>query len=771
MLKLQEIKVNKWLLFEEARLDLSEPGKYVIRGKNLDRSSKKNASNGSGKSMLASVIPNIRFGAPPTPLKVKRSAKDGFTKETTQDVILEDQFGSVHKIHRFLKGSIKIDFYKDDSLIKFRKSDDAKKHLPNLIPLNEEQYYTLVHLDTRKPSVFQYGTGPQRHLFIESLYNLDVYDRLSALVKKDLSRVSGAQQEQKLLKSQLAQKESELPRNIEKIRKKLKAADDKTVQAREKIKKIQAKIHSVQTYCSLSEDIQTKKSVDELNSELEEVGKHRKKLQRQKEAALEAEKQREAFEEVEQTRNNLKEKLKELADIEIDKTAQTRLREMQQRLESVEAEAQRQKEIESALKELHEKLNGLELSDSDKQKAVENSASKWTKALQRENGVIKELKNRLETTKEHLNANHDNCPVCSSALSGGFVRSYLKQQAREIEKAEQKYARIKVIAAYSSLHEELEELKRQKVDVEDSAALEKSIEELEDSLKLMRRKVLLSSKLKDLPRLENVEIIPYPDPETLKKAEGRERFLEKQITLITNRDKLNLEISSKKEAEKVLNKLEAEYLELQPELETAMETQNTLSNRLALVDVLTRDVVDLKQKIEDLNKDVEEAEIFSALRDAFGARGIRKQRVAEISGSIETSLNLHAPNFFDFPIRFELVVTDSDFQILSHRNGKVSDVRSLSGAESKCFSLLTMVSLLNLCSPNQRVDFVILDELEANLDQAFKERFMNHFIPQLLEFIPKVIIITPLSQEALYIADAVQYTVVKKDNVSKLVRN
>ena len=111
---------------------------------------------------------------------------------------------------------------------------------------------------------------------------------------------------------------------------------------------------------------------------------------------------------------------------------------------------------------------------------------------------------------------------------------------------------------------------------------------------------------------------------------------------------------------------------------------------------------------------------------------------------------------------------ENNFNILATRDGKTSDVCTLSGAQSRAFQLLCALTLISFIPQKYRVDTVILDEMESGLSEKFRSKLCNEFIPQLKTLIPKVVIITPLDKSTLWVEGAKEYIVKKKKNVSVL---
>ena len=105
MITYKSLKLHNYVLFNDAELDLDYAGLTVINGINYNALKDGSKSNGSGKSLLSSAIPNLWFGANPTIMAAKtRTTKDAFYRK---DASLELGFGineSTYLVRKYIKG-------------------------------------------------------------------------------------------------------------------------------------------------------------------------------------------------------------------------------------------------------------------------------------------------------------------------------------------------------------------------------------------------------------------------------------------------------------------------------------------------------------------------------------------------------------------------------------------------------------------------------------------------------------------------------------------
>ena len=124
---------------------------------------------------------------------------------------------------------------------------------------------------------------------------------------------------------------------------------------------------------------------------------------------------------------------------------------------------------------------------------------------------------------------------------------------------------------------------------------------------------------------------------------------------------------------------------------------------------------------------------------------------------------------FNETTKFSINVDKSNFDILAERNGKVTDISTLSGSESRCFQSLCAVSLLSFVPDSQRSNIMILDEMEAGMSKASKIKFATEFLPLLTKIVPSVVVITPQSEDEFFIDDCSNYKIMKKQGISSII--
>ena len=160
--------------------------------------------------------------------------------------------------------------------------------------------------------------------------------------------------------------------------------------------------------------------------------------------------------------------------------------------------------------------------------------------------------------------------------------------------------------------------------------------------------------------------------------------------------------------------------------EKLMDRVHDLENRVSAVRqklaVAKRDaarVGKLEKRLLTIDRKLKDRPVLTRLVDAYGRKGLRIAVLRDASDRICTNLNRFAPLLFPERMTFSADVGDSGLGLNVERSdGRTSDIRHMSGAESRLFSLVWLLSVLPLVPDNRRSNLVVLDEFEANLDPA-----------------------------------------------------
>lgn len=145
-----------------------------------------------------------------------------------------------------------------------------------------------------------------------------------------------------------------------------------------------------------------------------------------------------------------------------------------------------------------------------------------------------------------------------------------------------------------------------------------------------------------------------------------------------------------------------------------------------------------------MDRKLKDRPILERLLDAYGPKGLRMAVLRDASSRICSNLNRFAPLLFPEKVEFTAHLSEGnlDFHV-TRFDGRTSDIRHMSGAESRLFSLVWLLGVLPLVPESRRCNIVVLDEFEANLDQVTRDLLVNEYLPALNEVVPHVVFLTP----------------------------
>lgn len=189
------LKAQNFVLFDE--VDYTFDGLQVVRGRNEDRKVNKatvQSSNGCGKSLLFSILPQLLYGM--APVASKKASKSALTKNTNITLrVVKD--GADYIVNATYSKSEKLTVTKDGELLN-STNDQARTIVADLIGnLSMELFYSCVYLDARRPCYLAYATPTQRFDFFEGFFTLEIYEQLFERTKQDLKEAESAELEHK----------------------------------------------------------------------------------------------------------------------------------------------------------------------------------------------------------------------------------------------------------------------------------------------------------------------------------------------------------------------------------------------------------------------------------------------------------------------------------------------------------------------------------------------------------------------------------------------
>jgi DNA repair exonuclease SbcCD ATPase subunit len=201
-------------------------------------------------------------------------------------------------------------------------------------------------------------------------------------------------------------------------------------------------------------------------------------------------------------------------------------------------------------------------------------------------------------------------------------------------------------------------------------------------------------------------------------------------------------------------------------LNSIHESISVLENNQAEYTLLKGNRNDIQTKLDNLQEEIDNKRVTESLVAAYGPKGIKLNAIHNICSTLENNFNSMSKLIYNEDFSFEVSVSESGIDVIAHRsNGFMSDIKTLSGAESDNFKLLFLTALLPMIPEDRRTNIVILDEPSSHGDPVTREKFIHTFLPYLCKVIPSVYILEP---QIDHYPDAHNLVVVKKNGVCTL---
>ncbi|QRE00293.1 hypothetical protein [Burkholderia phage BCSR5] len=734
--------------FKEARLDIKK-GITTVYGLNKLGESSTNG-NAAGKSFLTAAPAEIIYAEP-----MIGERKDRVT-EGYRQLTMMDPKGRKLSVIREEKGkSDKLSFVVDGKTISPRTPKDQRDQLAKLFPLSQVDYSTYVHLDARKPHPLVMGTSAERKTFFTSFFPLaqiDARRKIFAAELQNLKKVKAAFNE--LSRIFKEQQEDLLPKEKRlKLKAKLKALEEKAERLQEAADKDRELVRLAQFGMSVRKDLEAFKKIavdagydsvpdtDEFNKLLKDARVALKDDLATLEIAKEWKDYQRDTKQYQKAFDKLSDSAKALIETNSLKEARKAARAMEDILDEATAEL---KKVRLALSE-----------------AMDVKKPKKVAQPEGDQGELETLLRAYKHQLQHATKfKEGRCEHCGSVVKIKDVKKLKAKIADLEERIEQ--------------HEAYAEYKLDKRQYKEALTTINTLQEKESKLiqKVHKYKPCrgIYDELVNVPKQPKPYKGRKPDVDLTEKvvAYDREklRVLEAlQPHMETVRALLSM---SEKDTERMcgLDLDASPYDRINKLRLKASEIETTLN----LHQAAKQKCKDTKARLKKYEKQLKEERYLKMLVEAYSDKGVKKMAIEAISNQLMKLVNKYAKIVFPEDYRFSFHWEKTSVQLLVHRRyGKkvrVSDVRRLSGAESKLFTVVLVLALLAFVPPNKRVNLLIMDEPASNMSQETWESF-SKLLPILNKLIPSIIIVTPKADERY--KGAHEMTVIKVDGVARLV--
>ena len=786
MLKLISWELNNIVFFKKAKVSILKAPLIFTRGLNLDSDPASPTGNGAGKTTLFTPLPNLWYFSTPLSLR-KNSKKDLLGKGSSITVTFRAEDGSKYKI---TQAPGKYTILRDGEDLDVKKIPVAEKMIRELFPLSEVLFYSTCFISTQRSFPFQQDSDSARLEHLVDMFRLDQYDR----IREYFSQKQRELKDNEVKLSVLEQRLSILQGKVKAAKTQTVKFDSRSIQA--KIEALEPKIHSADkrkhdlgvTLNALKTLVVIERELDDLRSnykygqppEVVLAGlKKKRSLVRKYENYLALKEQ------YDKSSRSLRSKIDSLElppstkeeILQLKSKVVSLLKELRAQLDAQRDLHRQYKELVSEGKEVAAELleTGIDVNKGDvvdHEEDLESQLSVYRTTL------------RLERLVSHTHESSSaTCPTCLSEIDLKSTKDAIRAAKKAIPKLElkakaqtlfQKYRELRAgvkrlgfsPAVYESLKEKLTQAEAELVTLDDHLETWRTHATYVTSLSSLKKPEqpeptgtdLTSTQLDDemelcstiLKHLEAKLKLTHAHPELadLKKVE----IIKGELSRVTAALKVS----------------ESAALSLRKSLSVLTQKLEQHTDAEREFNLYSSELVSTQASITELQPTVQSKRLFEVLLKAYGAKGLRTIAANEICGLIETNLNYYRGLCFAEPFIFSVQASEAGLSIMVDRgNGKVSDVRTLSGAESNFFRLLFVLAVLPLLPSDRRTNFLILDEPTSHADEVSRVIFRERFLPAIQQVVPHTVVISPHQDD--FLPDSVEWIVKKHNGVSEVL--
>lgn len=729
MHQLSKISLNNYLMYDEAEFKFKK-GISVVGG-----------ANRSGKSLMFSGL---------APLLYHKNQGGGTLPASSQLTLDWKRDDETFSWKATTSKSTKFSLTNNDKDLSTHKMSDAYAAIRENWLLSYDLFTSTVVLDGTKPHPLTIGKASIMNQWLSDVLNIStIYDSYHSEIQDRLSQSKEARVALNVLKEELASIVPE-EHGSEKITKKKYEASQAFIDSYSSVKNVESlkeMVASLKLRLKVDDDL-------DYDSLLEEKYDIKAKLQRLKDK-LEAndsnkkllDKIREAKQFVSKNKKKLNPKAeKELREIQSKKSK------YEDALDTYESQKSLRSKIEKCRKDLDsEKLSNQLSKLSDSIVIIESQLESFEKP---KDGVCSSCGTQVEI--KDVKRRRDN-------LKSKLVELKAKQdKTTKLMKEADLYARKSELVKkpewptkYSNQEDKLEK------QVKLAEAYKKRADFIDDNkgAKVYDEKQLKSELKSTLSKKAKIKSL-------LKKAKKTKDMIS---DIMPKHRKL-----SKKECKQLLEKHNKKLSKHDPKADELLEKHTNIVNNYIYQERALKSIRAnqnrLKDKIELIKPSAEDYEALQALNKAFGKSGLRLVQLQEAANMLSIKLTELSSMMFDDPYTFNIEVKERQMSIMIERRGQVGGLETLSGSESRVWTLICGFALLHVVPKQYRVDTMVLDEIEANMDDKSRDRYATEVLPELQKIVPKLVVVTPQISGELNVNPDFEYRVSHNAGVSSIHR-
>lgn len=754
---IRKIRLKNVGVFEELVLDnLHKSGFITVKGYNHDSVNLAQNRNGVGKSLMFGAIPNLMFEADPLAIG-KREKTNMLAKGSEIEIEWKSPTGEVVSVTQLPSKYVYVENGEDQ---KISKQAIAREKIAQHFPLSREDFYSYCYVNTQIPHPFQRASATDRLTYLTSLFNLDVYDRIRSEIKVKLDEAKDAEKVVAGLADVL---------DVTKRKQKsAKVGKEERKRVKELTKEIQELAEAVndlyESGVNYEQQIRAASKWQRIQKEIDKLGevpdKPKKALKKLREMLSNHKLYARYKDELDEYNDQHKKLSAAIGDVpdgdaealqeEYNKGIKT-LSKMEDQMDDTLDAQDNYEDYKDELEGLKIKVSKCEATSRTKEQ-IEDSLSHCRSIV----SMYEELNECIEGK---------DCPTCGQKVN-------LKQMEKSAKKAAAQYKQDKKDLETLELRKRYSDLKAKPVEKPDPSPqkLKASIRKLDDKIGD------IAAAIKNIKKYENLraELKALKKPKAVEKPKKDKKKIVAEIELCEAWIELSAKLSSLDEPKHSVKKLEKRLAENQKKHKKTQKKQTTLSEEL---NDLTRRIQEADQhkehadeigkKLEKLRPIIEERELLEALYKAYSPNQLKLRAMESRLHALEQNLNMNSALVFAEPMTFKLFTTKQGIGATVTRttSGQTTDISIMSGAETNCFRLLWVPSILPFIPANRRMDMLILDEPEDKCSPAVKEHLINNYLPLIRQVVPNVFWITP--QDVHHSSDQ-EWTVEKRGGHSTI---
>lgn len=789
MLEIEELSLEGVVYFKKATAALNKNPLTFVRGLNLDADPIQPTGNGAGKSLFFSSMPNVFYFSPPLALK-KKAKKEILGKGSAISVKFKGNDGSSYNVKQTAS---KYSVSKDGEDLGLTRIPLAEKFIREVFPIPEVLFYTTCYVSTQKPFPLQNDSDLDRLNHLTEIFRLDNYDRLRAHFAAKLKAVKDNELRLSVLTQKRLATEEKLKAVSAKVDVDALALNKADYERRSKavLKKSKEEHELLTLIRDLDQLLTTETELDDLRSKYTvkvSPDKYATTLKAERTLVRASERYEAEVVAYNKTIASLKKRLDAIERPSDDLSSiKTKKAEAEASLEELDAERANAQTKDREFKRLTEAV--VETKQDAADLGLKDLANHNVDLEADYSSELEELRSSLRLEPliehEHLDEKASTCPVCLSDIDLDNIKRVVSAAKKKLPLLKTKIKQVDIVKKYAVARAALKAFVKSYDPDELAKVLKRAakarsiVEKCDEHIDAYKAIARLEKELESCEKPDKPEKTPKLgltitelDAE-LELCYDIQKHLKAKETILANNSSL-AQCRSAKAVKKLLVSTKASLKELQAEiaqeneslarLAVKIEGQNTTISEHRLY---TKELKELDAEISTNSESIRDKKVLEALVNAYSNKGLKTLVANRICSLIEQNLNHYRSLVFAEPFAFEINASETGLSILVDRgNDKVSDVRNLSGAESNCFRLLFIISILPLIPDDLRTNILVLDEPSSHSDDVTRQIIVERYLPALAEVVPNVYVITPNSE---YLEGSSEWIVKKKNGISTLM--